>query len=144
MSTFRRGAEGWEADQGEIAEIPPIGEADYRAWCMALGDYLRQDRVQEGAAGPVGRDRFSAIVAAMAADALGPENVRCVMLPSRVHLAPIRWRMPRRRRRRLGCRLDTVPISGAQAAVGEALGAAFCRDRAGDHRGKHPVPPARR
>ncbi|MFM7443765.1 MAG: nitrilase-related carbon-nitrogen hydrolase, partial [Tabrizicola sp.] len=31
MVTFRRGADGWLADQGEIAEIPPIGEADYRA-----------------------------------------------------------------------------------------------------------------
>ncbi len=41
--------------------------------------------------------------------------------------------------RALGCRLDTVPIAGAQAAVGEALAPLFAGTRARDHRGKHPV-----
>ncbi len=55
--TFRREAEGWRADPGEIAPIPPIGEADYRA-CAVTVRLHGEMRVQEGGAGPVGGDRF--------------------------------------------------------------------------------------
>jgi NAD+ synthase len=75
--------------------------ADWRGGLPGLragaGRLHAEDGVQEGASGPVGGDR-QAIVAAMAVDALGPENVRCVMLPSEF-TSPIRWRMRRLRRR---------------------------------------------
>ncbi len=67
MVTFRRGAEGWEADQGEISELPPIGEADYRACVMALGDYMRKTGFKKALLGLSG-GIDSAIVAAMAVE----------------------------------------------------------------------------
>ena len=123
MVTFRRGAEGWLADPGEISEIPPIGEADYRACVLALGDYMRKCGFKKALLGLSG-GIDSAIVAAMAADALGPENVRCVMLPSEFTSAHS-LEDATAAARALGCRLDTVPISGAQGAVGAALAPLF-------------------
>jgi NAD+ synthase len=121
--TFRRGPEGWLADPGEIAEIPPIGEADYRACVMALGDYMRKTGFRKALLGLSG-GIDSAIVAAMAVDALGPENVRCVMLPSEFTSAHS-LEDASAAAKALGCRLDTVPIGGAQGAVGAALAPLF-------------------
>jgi NAD+ synthase len=123
MVTFRRGAEGWEADQGEIHEIPPIGEADYRACVMGLADYMRKTGFRKALLGLSG-GIDSAIVAAMAVDALGPENVRCVMLPSEF-TSQESLDLATAAANALGCRYDTVPIKGAQDAVGEALAPLF-------------------
>ena len=123
MVTFRRGPEGWLADQGVIAEIPPIGEADYRACVLALGDYMRKTGFKKALLGLSG-GIDSAIVAAMAVDALGPENVRCVMLPSEF-TSQQSLDLATAAATALGCRYDSVPISGAQAAVGEALAPLF-------------------
>jgi NAD+ synthase len=129
MVTFRRGASGWEADQGAIHEIPPIGEADYRACVMALGDYMRKCGFSKALLGLSG-GIDSAIVAAMAVDALGPENVRCVMLPSEF-TSQQSLELATEAAQALGCRLDTVSISGAQGAVGEALAPLFAGTEAG-------------
>jgi NAD+ synthase len=123
MVTFHRGPEGWVADQGEIHEIPPIGEADYRACVMALGDYMRKCGFKKALLGLSG-GIDSAIVAAMAVDALGPENVRCVMLPSEF-TSQQSLDLATAAAKALGCRYDTVPITGAQSAVGEALAGLF-------------------
>lgn len=123
MVTFRRGADGWEAEPGVIEDIPPIGEADYRACVLALGDYMRKCGFGKALLGLSG-GIDSAIVAAMAVDALGPENVRCVMLPSEFTSAHS-LEDAAAAAKALGCRLDTVPISGAQGAVAEALGPLF-------------------
>jgi NAD+ synthase len=123
MVTFRRGAGGWQADPGEIADIPPIGEADYRACVMGLGDYMRKCGFGKALLGLSG-GIDSAIVAAIAVDALGPGNVRCVMLPSEF-TSTHSLEDASAAARALGCRLDTVPITGAQAAVGEALAPLF-------------------
>ena len=90
---------------------------------MALGDYMRKTGFKKALLGLSG-GIDSAIVAAMACDALGPENVRCVMLPSEFtsrHSLEDATACARS----LGCRLDTVPISGAQDAVGAALAPLF-------------------
>ncbi len=123
MVTFRRTEDGWRADPGEISEIPPIGEADYRACVMGLGDYMRKTGFRKAVLGLSG-GIDSAIVAAMAVDALGPENVRCVMLPSEF-TSQQSLDLATAAARALGCRYDTVPITGAQAAVGEALAPLF-------------------
>ena len=123
LVTFRRTAEGWRADAGGIADLPPIGEADYRACVMGLGDYMRKTGFSKALLGLSG-GIDSAIVAAIAADALGPENVRCVMLPSEFTSAHS-LEDATACAQRLGVRLDTVPISGAQAAVGQALAPLF-------------------
>ncbi len=129
LVTFRRTAEGWRADTGGIADLPPIGEADYRACVMGLGDYMRKTGFSKALLGLSG-GIDSAIVAAIAADALGPENVRCVMLPSEFTSAHS-LEDATACAQRLGVRLDNVPISGAQAAVGQALAPLFAGTEAG-------------
>ena len=123
LVTFRRGAEGWRADPGEITEIPVVWEADYRACVMALGDYMRKTGFTKALLGLSG-GIDSAICATIAVDALGAENVRCVMLPSEF-TSPVSLEDAGQVARALGCRLDTVPITGAQGAVGEALAELF-------------------
>ncbi|NPD15585.1 NAD+ synthase [Xinfangfangia sp. D13-10-4-6] len=123
LVTFRRGAEGWQADQGQIAAIPPIGEADYRACVMGLGDYMRKSGFSKAVLGLSG-GIDSAIVAAIAADALGAENVHCVMLPSE-YTSQHSLEDAAEVARLLGARLDTVSIVGARGAVGDALAHVF-------------------
>ncbi len=120
---FARGEDGWQAVPGDKATLPDAWEADYRVMVMGLRDYVAKagfSRVLLGLSGGVD----SAIVAAIAVDALGAGNVRCVMLPSRFtsqasldDAADVA--------RRQGVRLDTVPIGAAHEAVLETLGPLF-------------------
>ena len=121
--TFRRTADGWQAQAGDIALIPPIGEADYRACVLSVADYFAKTGFKKAVLGLSG-GIDSAIVAAIAADALGPENVRCVMLPSEFTSAHS-LEDAAQCAHALGCRLDTVPISAAQKAVGDTLAPLF-------------------
>ena len=114
-----RGPEGWRVVPGPLAPQPDDWEQDYRAMVLATRDYLHKSgfsKVLLGLSGGVD----SALVAAIAADALGPQNVRCVMLPSEF-TAESSLSDAADLAARLGCRLDTVPIEGARAAVAGAL-----------------------
>ncbi|MEH7827162.1 NAD+ synthase [Gemmobacter denitrificans] len=120
---FIKTPQGWRAQPGMMAEIPRIWEADYRACVMGLADYMAKTgfkKVVLGLSGGID----SAIVATIAADALGPENVHCVMLPS-AYTSDASLEDAGEVARNLGCRLDTVPIGGAQEAVGQALAPLF-------------------
>ncbi|MDQ2066097.1 NAD+ synthase [Xinfangfangia sp. CPCC 101601] len=123
LVTFHRTAEGWRADHGTKAALPPIGEADYRACVIGLADYMRKTGFKKAVLGLSG-GIDSAIVAAIAADAIGPENVRCVMLPSEFTSAHS-LEDASAAARALGCKLDTLPIAGPQAAVTAALAPLF-------------------
>ncbi len=121
--TFTRTPDGWRAMTGTRAAVPPVAEADYRAMTIGLHDYLAKSgfkKVVLGLSGGID----SALVATIAADALGPENVHCVMLPSRFTSASS-LDDAEAVARALGCRLDTIPITGPQGAVGEALAPLF-------------------
>ena len=64
------------------AELTEGWHAEYRAAVMALGDYVNKNRfpgVVLGMSGGID----SALTAAIAVDALGPERVWCVMMPSK-------------------------------------------------------------
>ena len=139
---FERGEEGWHALEGEKAHLPDTWEADYRTMVLSLGDYMRKAGFGKAVLGLSG-GVDSALVAAIACDALGPENVRCVMLPSR-YTSEASLTDARAVAERLGCRLDTVSIGGAHVAVTDALSELFRWAGARSCRGKHPVPPARR
>ena len=114
---------GWRAQPGIMAVLPTSYQADYHAMVLSLRDYLAKTgfkKVLLGLSGGID----SAIVATIAADAIGPENVRCVMLPSEFtsqHSLDDAAQVARA----LGCRLDTVSITGAQTAVGDALADLF-------------------
>jgi NAD+ synthase len=120
---FTRTADGWRAGQGDIAPIAPIGEADYRACVLSLGDYMRKTGFSRAILGLSG-GIDSAIVAAIAADALGPENVHCVMLPSEF-TSDHSLEDATQCARALGCRLDTLSITAAQGAVLDTLAPLF-------------------
>ncbi|NNF92199.1 MAG: NAD+ synthase, partial [Boseongicola sp.] len=115
--------DGWRAEKGEIAPFPDAWEQDYRVMVTGLRDYFRKtgfSRALLGLSGGID----SAIVATIAADALGPDNVRCVMLPSE-YTSQASLDDAAEVANNLGTRLDTVPISGARAAVTEALADLF-------------------
>ncbi|TCP62346.1 NAD+ synthase [Rhodovulum bhavnagarense] len=120
---FAHTSEGWRAQDGLRAVHPDEWEQDYRVMVTALGDYLAKSgfsRVLLGLSGGID----SALVAAIAADAIGPENVRCVMLPSE-YTSPASLEDAAAVARALGCRLDEVPIDGPRAAVTQALAPLF-------------------
>ncbi|MEM9755803.1 MAG: NAD+ synthase [Pseudomonadota bacterium] len=120
---FTRTDDGWRAVPGELAPQPAPYEADYRIMVEALRDYLGKTgfgSVVLGLSGGVD----SALVATIAADAIGPEHVHCVMLPSE-YTSHHSLEDASILATNLGTRLDTVPITGPRAAATEALAPLF-------------------
>ena len=116
---FDRTDDGWVARMGVRETMPDDYEQDYRVMVEALRDYMGKTgfkKVLLGLSGGID----SAIVATIASDALGAENVRCVMLPSE-YTSDESLEDAGEAARLLGCRLDTVSIGGPRAAVTEAL-----------------------
>ncbi|MCA0249411.1 MAG: NAD+ synthase [Proteobacteria bacterium] len=78
---FRRNGGGWECQPGPIEPEMSDIESIYRAMVLGLRDYVNKTgfpSVVIGLSGGVD----SAITAAVAADALGPERVHAIMMPS--------------------------------------------------------------
>jgi NAD+ synthase len=120
---FEEEGRGWRVVTGARVSHPGAIEQEYRAMVTGLGDYIHKSgfaRVLLGLSGGVD----SALVAAIAADALGPEAVRCVMLPSEF-TAPESLEDAAGVAAALGCRLDTLPIEAARAAVEATLAPLF-------------------
>ncbi|MGR3198702.1 MAG: NAD+ synthase [Paracoccus sp. (in: a-proteobacteria)] len=116
---FTRSVDGWFAEPGPMAPQPDAREQDYFAMMLGLRDYLRKSgfsKVVLGMSGGID----SALVATIAADAIGPQNVRCVMLPSE-YTSQASLDDAADCATRLGARLDTVHIEGARDAVEDAL-----------------------
>jgi NAD+ synthase len=116
-------AKGWRCDRGEIAPLADHPEDIYCAMVMALRDYVNRNRfpgVVLGMSGGID----SAICATIAADALGPERVWAVMLPSRftsqesLDDAAACARM-------LGIKHQVIPIQPAVAGFDEMLADSF-------------------
>ncbi|MEM6464593.1 MAG: NAD+ synthase [Pseudomonadota bacterium] len=120
---FEETETGWRALPGEIAPIPDAWEQDYRVMVEATRDYFAKTGFKKAVLGLSG-GIDSAIVATIAADALGPENVRCVMLPSE-YTSQTSLEDAAGVADALGCRLDTVSIAGPRAAVTQALAPLF-------------------
>ncbi|PTX57454.1 NAD+ synthase [Litoreibacter ponti] len=120
---FRQTGGQWEAVPGEIISRPDAWEQDYHVMVTALRDYMGKTgfkKVLLGMSGGID----SALVATIAVDALGAENVRCVMLPSE-YTSAHSLEDASEAAKLLGARIDTVPISGPRAAVTEALAPLF-------------------
>jgi NAD+ synthase len=103
-----RDGDAWRMIAGDTARLPEQEEETWRACVLGLRDYVNKNRfpgVVLGLSGGID----SAVVAAMAADALGPERVHCLMLPyaytSRESLVDAEACA-----RLLGVRYDVVPI----------------------------------
>ncbi len=122
-TVWERGSEGWRCLPGEIAQLDPHPADTYHAMMIGLRDYVNANRfpgVVLGLSGGID----SALSAAVAVDALGPERVWCVMLPSR-YTADISESDAAECARLLGCRLDTIPIAPAMTAFDTMLTGVF-------------------
>lgn len=120
---LERGPEGWRVLEGEKARHPDEVEQDYRVMVTSLRDYCAKTGFKQvllGLSGGVD----SALVATIAADALGPDNVRCVMLPSE-YTSPHSLEDAEACAKALGCRYDYVPIADTRAAVTGTLAPLF-------------------
>ena len=115
--------DGWVARDSAKATLPPSIEQDYRVIVTALRDYMRKTGFQKVVLGLSG-GIDSAIVAAIATDALGAQNVRCVMLPSE-YTSQGSLDDAGAAAKALGCHYDTVSIAAPRAAVTEALAPLF-------------------
>ena len=120
---FKETDEGWRAVPGDVAPLPDVWEQDYRAMVEATRDYFRKTGFKKALLGLSG-GVDSAIVATIAADALGPENVRGVMMPSE-YTSEESLDDAADVAKSLGIRLDNVPISGPRAAMTETLAPLF-------------------
>ncbi|HSD34483.1 MAG TPA: NAD+ synthase [Alphaproteobacteria bacterium] len=114
LTRWRREGDGWICEGGPLAKPADGLESIYAAMMLGLRDYVGKNRfpgVLLGLSGGID----SALTAVVAADALGPEKVHAVMMPS-----PFTSRESLEDAaevaKLLGIRLDTVPIEPAMAA----------------------------
>jgi len=124
VTTHWRRAQGvWRCAPGPIAASEEPDQADYTACMVGLRDYVEKN-VFKGVVLGLSGGIDSALVAALAADAIGADRVRCVMLPyrftSRESLDDAAGLA-----RALGVRYDIVPIERAVQGLEAALGGVF-------------------
>lgn len=121
---WHKGADGkWACEKGLIAERPGQLESIYRTLVQGLRDYVQKSHfpgVLIGMSGGID----SALSAAVAVDALGPDAVHCVMMPSpytsddSLEDAAAACDM-------LSARLDSIGIEPAMNAFNEMLSGTF-------------------
>ncbi len=123
VTTWRRVGDVWFCNKGPMSILPDREEADYRTCMLGLRDYVNKNgfsNVVFGLSGGID----SAICAALAVDALGEERVRAVMLPYH-YTTQESLDDAQACAKALGCRYDTVPISGPVAGFTDALSELF-------------------
>jgi NAD+ synthase (glutamine-hydrolysing) len=122
--------EGLREPLSDIAEV-------YAALTLGLRDYVRKNGFRHvGVALSGGID--SALVALLAVDALGPENVSCVVMPS-PHSSPETQQDARNIGANLGVELLEISIEAAMAEYESALAGSFAAAR-GDLVEEEPLP----
>ncbi len=121
--TLNRTDQGWRIADSVKSKVPEQLEADYHAMTIALRDYCAKSgfsKVLLGLSGGVD----SALVATIAADALGAENVRCIMLPSE-YTSDESLSDAKDMAENLGCRYDYLPIAEGRTAITNSLAPLF-------------------
>ncbi len=119
VTIWERGATGWTCLEAPMSDWVSGPEEVYRAMVLGLRDYVNKSGfpgVLLGLSGGVD----SAIVAVVAADALGPDRVRCFMLPSR-YTSRDSLEDAADCAGRLGVRLDEIAIAPAVDAFSGML-----------------------
>ena len=123
VTRWTRNADALHCETGERIAPPGRLAAIYEAMTTGLRDYVRKNGfpgVIVGLSGGID----SALTAAVAADALGPDRVRCVMMPS-PYTSRDSLEDAAAVANLLGVRLDTVSIEPAMAAYKTMLGPLF-------------------
>ncbi|MBA2771778.1 MAG: NAD+ synthase [Sphingomonas sp.] len=119
VTEWERGAGGWRCSTRQAHALDPYPEDIYQAMILGLHDYVTRNGfsgVILGLSGGID----SALSAAVAVDALGPDKVWGVMMPSK-YTSEESLDDARECARLLGCRHDVVPIVPAVAAIEEML-----------------------
>src|SRR6478736_954041 len=119
ITDWERTSAGWRCMTRETHALDAFPEDVYRAMMMGLHDYVERNGfpgVILGLSGGID----SALSAAVAVDALGPDRVWGVMLPSR-YTSEESLEDARECARLLGCRHDVVSIAPAVEAVDQML-----------------------
>jgi len=123
ITHWSRQAAGWRCAPGEGAAPPDAMEAIYQAMMLGLRDYVNKNRfpgVLLGLSGGID----SALSATVAVDALGPERVRCVMMPY-IYTAQESLDDAAECAKLLGVRYDIVSIKPAVESFKEMLAPLF-------------------
>jgi NAD+ synthase len=113
----------WRSQDGPKDTVEEDDAADYRACVLGLRDYVGKNGfpgVVLGLSGGVD----SALCAAIAVDALGPDKVHCVMLPYR-YTSSESLSDAAACAKALGVRYDTLPIEPAVLGLESALASLF-------------------
>jgi len=114
LAVWKRSPTGWECDSAlKEPQIKDKG-ADWRAMATGLGDYVRKNGFKQVVLGMSG-GIDSAMAACIAADTLGPENVWCVMLPSK-YTSDDSLDDAKACAEAIGCSYDIIPIKDAVGA----------------------------
>lgn len=119
LTHWVKSSTGWICEKAAVEKLPEGDAAAYKACVLGLRDYVDKNRfpgVVLGLSGGVD----SALVAAIAVDALGPERVHTVMMPYRYTSKESRTDAENCANA-LGVRLDTVPIEPAVKGFEAAL-----------------------
>ncbi|MFN3619858.1 NAD+ synthase [Sphingorhabdus sp.] len=123
MTHWSRSDSGWVCADGPKALWEEHPADIYSAMVVGLRDYVDTNRfpgVVLGMSGGID----SALCAAIAADALGPDRVWCVMLPSR-YTSQSSLDDAAECAAMIGCQIDTIPISPAVDAFDQMLSGSF-------------------
>jgi len=105
---WERGPQGWVCKPGRKSRVSEFPEDVYRTMIMGLRDYVNANGfpgVILGLSGGID----SALSAAVAVDALGPDRVRCVMMPSK-YTSSESLEDAEKCAKMLGCRHDVISI----------------------------------
>ena len=119
VTDWARTTDGWRCETRESHALDAFPEDVYRAMMVGLDDYVTRNGfpgVILGLSGGID----SALSAAIAVDALGPDKVRGVMLPSK-YTSEESLEDARECARLLGCRHDVISIAPGVDALGEML-----------------------
>ncbi|MBK5912407.1 NAD+ synthase [Rhodothalassium salexigens] len=119
----RDGNGAWAPRPGDVAALPGGLDEIYAAMVTGLRDYVTKvgfPGVLVGLSGGID----SALSAAVAVDALGPEAVRTVMMPS-PYTSRASLEDAAECARLLGCRLDEIPIAPAMDGFDQMLAPLF-------------------
>ncbi|TAK98302.1 MAG: NAD+ synthase [Rhodospirillaceae bacterium] len=123
VTSWTRTNDAWTCAVQPLAPLPDRLENVYQAMMLGLRDYVRKNKfpgVVLGLSGGID----SALAAAVAADALGPEKVHCVMMPS-PYTSQESLDDAAGVAKLLGVRLDTISIEPAMEAYRGMLATLF-------------------
>ena len=119
ITNWKRTPDGWVCEKGPASKPLEHLDAVWQACVLGLGDYVRKNHfpgVVLGLSGGID----SAVVAAMAVDALGADKVHCVMLPFE-YTSEESITDAEQCAKALGLTYDVIPIADPVAGFTKAL-----------------------